>query len=82
MRRLAVRMSIRPFLFAVVAVLSLGSFVAPAGAQTTFNATVSTLGAIPDGVGECPNDGPPRVVSVPVSGVASMTCISLWISSR
>ena len=87
MRRLAVRMSIRPFLFAVVAVLSLGSFVAPAGAQTTFNATVSTLGAIPDGVGECPNDGPPRVVSVPVSGAVggvtsvavSMTMTHSWM---
>ena len=80
-------MSIRSFLFSLVAVLSIGTYAAPALAQTTFNATPSTLGAVPDSVGECPNDGQPRVVSVPVSGAVggvtsvavSMTMTHTWM---
>lgn len=71
----------------VVACL-VGPLLGQAAAQGVFNATPSTLGVIPDSVGECVgNDGPPLFVSVPVSGLvggitavsASMTISHTWM---
>lgn len=51
----------------VLAALWSGPLAGQSAAQT-FTATPATLGAIPDGVGEC-GDGPPLFVAVPVTGV-------------
>ena len=49
-----------------------------AAAQVTFPANPATLGPIPDSVGEVGTDGPPLLVSIPVSGgVGGVTTVSV-----
>lgn len=75
-----------PIGLALAGLLSTGVSVTPAQAQAVFNADPSTLGAIPDGVGECAN-GQPLLVSVPVSGMVggvtsvgvNMTLTHTWM---
>lgn len=59
-----------------------GTFSVPAAAQTVFNATPSTLGQIPDSVGECVGaDGAPLLVAVPASGmVGGLTSVSVSLT--
>ncbi|MEZ5420646.1 MAG: hypothetical protein R2708_25340 [Vicinamibacterales bacterium] len=65
-------------LLSMLVALYAGPLAGQAQAQATFNATPSTLGAIPDSFGECGGDGPPRIVSVPVSGaVGGITTVSI-----
>jgi len=59
-------------------VLCASVLATPAQAQAVFNADPSTLGAIPDSVGECGGDGLPLFVSVPVTGaVGGVTSVAV-----
>ena len=65
-------------LLPLLAALWAGPLAGQASAQGTFNALPATLGAVPDSVGECGIDGPPRLVSVPVTGVVGgITTVSV-----
>ncbi len=68
---------------ALLAALVFGPLAEGAFAQSVFNADPATLGTIPDSFGECPNDGPPLLVAIPVTGgVGGVTSVSVSMTVR